>query len=110
MEDLGYGLKVESKRDRYVMNKQVLEKALVEASTRALLEMQEDIIRWVYEDVFPIIEQGAYEIYDDVLSLGTTATAQHKKPSSDKNHWAYKLGAALGKAIADSFDDIVNGR
>lgn len=45
MDDLGYGLKVESRRDRYVMNKQVLEKTLIEASTRAFQEMQEDIIR-----------------------------------------------------------------
>ena len=45
MDDLGYELKVEPKRDRYVMNKQVLEKTLIEASTRALQEMQEDIMR-----------------------------------------------------------------
>lgn len=44
LADLDYGLKVEPRRDRYVMNKQELEKTLVEASTQALNEIQADII------------------------------------------------------------------
>ena len=45
MDDLGYPLRVEPKRDRYVVNKQALEKALIEASTQALNEIQADIVR-----------------------------------------------------------------
>ena len=44
MDDLGYPLRVEPKRDRYVVNKQALEKALIEASTQALNEIQADIV------------------------------------------------------------------
>ena len=44
LDDLGYPLRVEPKRDRYVLNKSSLEKALSEASTKALNEIQADII------------------------------------------------------------------
>ena len=56
-----------------------------------------------------MIEQGALTIADDIFSLGTAARPT-RSASNDKSSWAYKLGAALGKAIANSFDDIVNGR
>ena len=44
LDDLGYPLRVEPKRDRYVLNKSSLEKVLSEASTKALNEIQADII------------------------------------------------------------------
>ena len=45
LDDLGYPLRVEPKRDRYVVNKSALEKVLIEASTKALNGIQDDIIK-----------------------------------------------------------------
>ncbi|MBR4461304.1 MAG: hypothetical protein IKS51_01815 [Erysipelotrichaceae bacterium] len=45
LDDLGYPLRIEPKRDRYIFNKQALEKTLIEASTQALNEIQTDIVR-----------------------------------------------------------------
>ncbi len=91
------------------MNKSMLEKVLVEAAQIALLEMQDDIYKWIETEVFPMIEANAYDIADDVLSLGST-TVHKVNRNNDKSHWAYKLGAALGKAIVNAFDDIMAGK
>lgn len=79
LDDLGYPLRVEPKRDRYVFNKSALEKVLIEASTKALNEIQDDIVKFVNEEVSQMIEESAYEIFDSINSLGSTTTNYKKK-------------------------------
>ncbi len=84
LADLDYGLKVEPRRDRYVMNKQELEKVLIEASTQALNEIQADIIRWVEQDVSQMIEESAYDIYNSITELGSY-NVNHKNTNNKKH-------------------------
>lgn len=71
MSDLGYALKVEPKRDRYVLNKEVMRKAIEEASTKALEQFAQQIYVFLDNDVNKLIERNAYNILNDVFSLGT---------------------------------------
>lgn len=106
MDDLGYPLRVEPKRDRYVVNKQALEKALIEASTQALNQIQEDIIHWVEQDVSQMIEESAYDIYNSITELGSY-NVNHKN-TNNKKHWATKLGERFGKALGQSISKIID--
>ena len=77
MDDLGYALKVEPKRDRFVINKEVMRKAIEQATTQALKEFSQQIYVFLNNDVNDLIERNAYSILNDVFSLGSTP----KKPA-----------------------------
>ena len=72
MNDLEYPLRVEPKRDRYVMNKQALEKAFNQAYTQALTEFEEDVTKFVEEQVMSMIQQ-------ETMDLLNTVTVQNGK-------------------------------
>ena len=76
MDDLGYALKVEPKRDRFVINKEVMRKAIEQATTQALKEFSQQIYVFLNNDVNDLIERNAYSILNNVFSLGSTS----KKP------------------------------
>lgn len=62
MDDLGYPLRVEPKRDRFVMNKSALKDAIIKASEKALNEFQHQIFVFVKNDVGDMLEREAYVI------------------------------------------------
>ena len=99
--DLNYPLRVESKRDRYVVNTAALREAINKASAQVLNEYQHEIFVFLENDVNQMIEASAYEILSQVMSLGSV------KGNTKSEDFAYKLGAAFGLAIGNAISDIV---
>lgn len=101
--DLGYPLRKEVKRDRFVLNAESLEKALEEAINKTFNEVEKGLT-----------ELANDTINDIVSSLnGLTVTNDHFVAKPPKRSFAADLGKMLGKTIAKStvkiFDDMING-
>jgi len=113
MEDLKYPLRVEPKRDRYVLNKRVMKIAMEKACEEALNLMQKDITLWLCNTVPEIVQELATDALNSITVVNNQFVAKPIKTKS-KTSWAEKLGAQFGKALAQSimniFDDMVNGR
>ena len=103
----GYPLRKEVKRDRYVLNSEAMRKAMIDATTKALNDLEKEIVAYLNKDVSNIVEQITTNTLDDIVfdGLNFTSTRQHNQTQD----WAYKLGAefgkALGNAIWDAFED-----
>lgn len=108
MDDLGYPLRTEPKRNRLILNTLSFRKAVQEITIREILKVEKEIIKFINEDVSQVIEGQAIEILDHVLSLGDSSYHPREKASNDKSHWAYKLGSAVGGAIADAINEALN--
>ena len=110
MDDLGYPLRVEPKRDRYVMNSKVLEKAFEDATTKALKQLEDEIYNFVDKEVMNVIDHETYNLLNTItVSSGEFIT--HRKPIN-KSSWASRFGKLLGKELAKTamkiFDDTIN--
>ena len=113
MEDLKYPLRVEPKRDRYVMNRKAMEQALTKACEEALNDMEKDITLWINTDVASLIQETAEEVLNSIVVENNHFVSKPTK-TKNKKSWAEKLGEHFGKALAKSimsyFDDMVNGK
>ncbi len=108
MDDLGYPLRVEPKRNRLILNTLSFRKVIQDITIREIMKAETEIIKFIDEDVSKVIEGQAIDILNQIFSLGDTSYhPQVKINTNDKSHWAYKLGSAIGKAIADEIDDIL---
>ena len=107
MDDLGYPLRVEPKRDRIILNRQGLKKAMAELITKELLTFEKEIMSFIDNDVTKVIEGQAYDLLDQIFSLGDPSYRPKAKPVDDKSHWAYKLGSAVAEAVLNGLDDIL---
>ena len=107
MADLSYPLRAEPKRDRLILNTRSFKKVCQEITIRQLAKHEREIIKFINEDVSKVIEWQATDILDHILSLGDPS--YHPKASNyDKiGDWIYKLGSAVGEAIANEIDDIL---
>lgn len=107
MDDLGYPLRVEPKRDRYVLNKKSLEKAIIDITIKEISKIENEIVKWINTDVSDMIESNVIDIWNDITNLGVT----NNKPRAQK-HWTTRLGEQVGKAIgnavSDYIDDVLN--
>ena len=99
--DLNYPLRKEVKRDRYVVNTKALRDSIVKATAQVLNEYQHEMYVFINNDVNKLIEKNAYDILNQVLSLGSSSN------NSRSEDIAYKLGAAFGLAIGNAISDIV---
>ncbi|MBR0419445.1 MAG: hypothetical protein IJI66_09770 [Erysipelotrichaceae bacterium] len=107
MDDLGYPLRAEPKRDRLILNTKSFKKACQAITIRQLTKHEKEIIKFINEDVSKVIEGQAIDIFNQILSLGDPS--YHPKASSDDKigQWVYGLGSAIGEAIANEIDDIL---
>ena len=71
MDDLGYPLKVEPKRDRYVMNSKVLKKAFEDATTKALKQLEDEIYNFVDKEVMNVIDHETYNLLNNLALTST---------------------------------------
>ena len=78
MDDLGYPLKTEPKRDRYVMNTQVMEKAMEQAVEQALKEIEDEVIEFLEKEVMVILE-------NETLDLLNTISVQNNQFVAKRN-------------------------
>lgn len=109
MDDLGYPLRVEPKRDRYVVNKKALQDALEHATVEALKQMDREINEWINTDVRNCIEYTAQDVMNSINVVNNHFVVRHSSNHSNSSSWGLKfaerLGTALGKAIANIIDD-----
>jgi len=107
MDDLGYPLRAEPKRDRLMLNTKSFKKAVQQITIREILKAEKEIVKFINDDVSKIIEGQAIDILNQVFSLGDASYHPRAKVNDDKSHWAYKLGSAIGEAIVNEIDDIL---
>ena len=107
MDDLGYPLRAELKRDRLILNTKSFKKAIQQITIREILKAEKEIIKFINEDVSKIIEGQAIDILNQVFSLGDASYHPAARIKDDKSHWAYKLGSAIGEAIVNEIDEIL---
>ena len=112
MSDLGYPLRKEVKRDRFVLNSEGFRRAMEIATKEALNQMEREIYQWIQSDVKNMIEDTTQDVLNsiNVMNNNLVVTSKGKKP---KKTFAEKLGEKFGVALAKSiltiFDEIVKG-
>ena len=110
MDDLGYPLKVEPKRDRYVMNSKVLKKAFEDATTKALEQLENEIYNFIDKEVLKVIDQETTALLN-TISVSSGQFTTNRKPIN-RSSWASRFGKLLGKKLAKTamniFDDMIN--
>ena len=109
--DLGYPLRKEVKRDRFVLNSEAMRKAIQDATEIALSQMEKEIIDWLQKDLTVIVEQTATNALNNVVFDGMNFSSSGSK--KQPQHWTSKLasrfGKVLGNAIWDAFEETVGG-
>ena len=99
--DLGYPLKKESARQRYLIyNKQGLEKQINEIITELIINSEKILIEMLKEDATQIMQ----ELADSINVVNNQVVI--KKPSN-QNSFGSKVGKYLGKAIAQATKKII---
>ena len=108
MDDLGYPLRVEPKRDRYVVNKKALQDALENATIQALKQMDKEITNFMYTEVRAMLEDNIQDVFNEINVINNKFVVRPTRPTkSHSERFAEELGKALGKAIADITDEIL---
>ncbi len=107
MDDLGYPLRAEPKRDRLILNTKSFKKAVQQITIKEILKAEKEIVKFINDDVSKIIEGQAIDILNQVFSFGDASYHPRAKVIDDKSHWAYKLGSVIGEAIANEIDEIL---
>lgn len=110
MNDLSYPLRVEPKRDRYVMNSVALKKAYEDATIQALKQIEDELNTFVEKEVLKMVEQEVSALLNTITF--TNGQCQMKIRPIKKVNWASRLGSLLGKELvkttAKIFEDTVN--
>ena len=107
MDDLGYPLRVEPKRDRYVVNKKALQEALEKATVLALKQMDKEITEFMYTEVRAMLEDNIQDVFNELNVVNNNFVIKPTRPKVNHSvKFAEQLGKALGKAIGDIVDDI----
>lgn len=95
--DLGYPLREEPKRDRYVMNSKVLEMAFEDTTAKALKQLEDEIYNFVDKEVMNVIDYEAYDLLNTItVSSGQFIT--HRNPIN-KSSRATRFGKLLGREL-----------
>ena len=109
MDDLGYPLRVEPKRDRYVVNRKALQDALEHATVEALKQMDKEITTWINTDVRNLMGDAMQDVLNSIRVENNNFVVHHSSSTNRSTSWGLKLaerlGNALGTAIANIIDD-----
>lgn len=112
MADLGYPLRKEVKRDRYVLNKEALEKAIEKTIEETMKQFEKEFNQWFAYGVMPMMEEGIQEVLDEINVVNNNLVVKHSpnkivKTTSMSSKFADRLAQALVKSIFDILDDTV---
>lgn len=106
----GYPLRVEVKRDRWILNSQAMKQAMERAVDEALTNIQTEIIAFYQNQAMDIVRNGTEEVLNSINYSNGRFTTQKPKGID----YASMIGKRLGKALADDilyiFNDIFSGR
>ena len=108
MDDLGYPLRKEVKRNRYVLNASGFEQALNKAIEQAVKEQAESITKWIDTEVMIMIEENLQDILNNINVVNNNLVVKHTTPKNHTNKsikFAKELVRAIGNAIGKILED-----
>lgn len=112
MSDLGYPLRKEVKRDRFVLNSEGMRQTMEIATRKALEWHEQEIYAFLQNEVKQEIARSASEVLNSISWNGSSFDVK-AKPSLFEKH-LMSMATKLGKGIADDivyiFNDMMNGR
>lgn len=110
MDDLGYPLRKEVKRNRYVLNSRGLEEAINKAVEQAVKKEVESITKWIDTEVMTIMEENLQDVLDNVNVINNNFVVKHstpKKHTSNTMKFAEELAKAIVKSVGDILEDTI---
>ena len=106
MDDLGYPLRKEVKRNRYVLNSRGLEEAINKAVEQAVKKEVESITKWIDTEVMTMMEENLQDVLDNVNVINNNFVVKHSTPKKHRSN-TMKFAEELAKAIVKSVGDIL---
>ena len=107
MADLGYPLRKEVKRDRYVLNKEGLELVINKAVKETTEQMSKEVDIWINQGVIPLIEESVQDVLDEVNAVNNQFVVRHTNAKKQTKSHSMKFAEELAKAIVKSVGDIL---
>lgn len=113
--DLGYPLTVEAKykRDRYIMNKEAMNKVFNEISNKVLLQHETELFAFYNNVISKAIRDNTEDVMN-TLHLDPCGQFKAQNPRTKEFSLSSALGRSLGMAIAKNIDyvldDMIHGK
>ena len=110
MDDLGYPLRKEVKRNRYVLNARGFEEPVEKAVEQAVKQETEAITKWIDTEVLEMVEDNVQEVLDNINVVNNNFVVKHTTTKTHKSHtmkFAEELAKAIGKSIGDILEDTI---
>lgn len=111
MSDLGYPLRKEVKRDRFVLNSEGMRQTMEIATRRALEWHEEEIYAFLRNEVKQEIVRSTSEVLNSISWNGSSFNVSAKPTAFEKHlmSMATKLGKGISDDIMYIFNDMMNG-
>ena len=110
MADLHYPLRVEPKRDRYVVNKQALKKALEKACEKTSKNFERQLYEYVNRDIIPYIGSQTESLLNGITVQNNQFVAHKPQPKSFTYKFFERLAQTLVEEVFNILDDTFKGR
>lgn len=112
MDDLGYPLRAEPKRDRFVLNTKAMKQVMEEAINKTMTEMEDELYIWVQEDITRQIEDATQDVLDSINNINNNLVVTHKaqRKKSSSSSFLTKLASKIISEISSIMDDIMRGK
>ena len=110
MADLRYPLRVEPKRDRYVVNKQALKQALEKACEKTTKNFERQLHEYIDRDIIPYIGSQTTSLLNGITVQNNQFVAPKPQPKSFTYRFFERLSQALVEEVFNILDDTFHGR
>ena len=110
MDDLGYPLRKEVKRNRYVLNARGFEEAVEKAVEQAVKQETEAITKWIDTEVLAMTEDNVQEVLDNINVVNNNFVVKHttpKKHTSNTSQFAERLIRAVAQSLGKILEDTI---
>ena len=110
MDDLGYPLRKEVKRNRYVLNARGFDEAVEKAVEQAVKQETEAITKWIDTEVLEMVEDNVQEILDNINVVNNNFVVKHttpKKHTSNTSKFAERLIRAIAESVGKILEDTI---
>ena len=110
MDDLGYPLRKEVKRNRYVLNARGFEEAVEKAVEQAVKQETEAITKWIDTEVLAMAEDNVQDILNNINVVNNNFVVKHttpKKHTSNTSQFAERLIRAVAQSLGKILEDTI---
>ena len=110
MDDLGYPLRKEVKRNRYVLNARGFEEAVEKAVEQAVKQETEAITKWIDTEVLAMAEDNVQDILNNINVVNNNFVVKHttpKKHTSNSSQFAERLIRAVAQSLGKILEDTI---